>query len=266
MLKLLLAILLMVSSATACSTNTPPDLADNKDQTITIWMVRHGKTILNNLDRVQGWADSPLTQEGKRTAEYLGAGLKDIRFDAFYSSDAGRQRETMKIIQRQIGMETAPLTELTGLREVYFGSFEGGFNRDMAAAGARQLGLNGADALFSRMKAGTLPIKDNINAIASADPSGMTESYLQVKTRVQAALHTIINNALRQHQKNILVISSGTALQIMISDLTDNPQKNKPLANSAVVKLVYHKGNISVTEIGNMSYIEQGKKALMPSN
>ncbi|MDR1877109.1 MAG: phosphoglycerate mutase family protein [Flavobacteriaceae bacterium] len=30
---------------------------------ITFYIVRHGKTILNTLGRVQGWSDSPLTQE-----------------------------------------------------------------------------------------------------------------------------------------------------------------------------------------------------------
>ena len=225
MLKGITASLLILASAAACSTPQAPAPVNNNDDTVTIWFVRHGKTLLNTLDRVQGWADSPLTADGRRVAEYLGAGLKDVTFDAFYASDAGRQRETMKII---VG----------------------------------QLGLSGPDALFARMKAGTLTAEASMNALANADPSGMTENYQQVKQRTQAALHTIINNALTSRQKNILAISSGTALQIMISDLTDNPQKNKPLPNSSVVKLVYQHGKIDVTEIGDMQYIAAGKKRL----
>lgn len=265
MIKLIFASLLILSSATVFSAEKVPAPEKSNEEPVTIWFVRHGKTLLNTLDRVQGWADSPLTSDGKRVAEYLGAGLKGVTFDAFYSSDAGRQRETMGIIVQQLGVKHYQLNELSGLREACFGSFEGGFNRDMAAAGARQLGFSGPDVLFSRMKAGTLTVEASMNALASADPSGMTESYQQIKQRTQAALHTIINNALMSHQKNILAISSGTALQIMISDLTDNPQKNNPLPNSAVVKVVYHQGKIEVTEIGTMKYIEAGKKTLLPT-
>lgn len=262
MIKGLLASLLILSSATAFSAETVPASDNNQDEPVTIWFVRHGKTLLNTLDRVQGWADSPLTADGKRVAEYLGAGLKAVTFDSYYASDAGRQRETMQIIVQQLGVKNYQLNELSGLREACFGSFEGGFNRDMAAAAARQLGLSGPKELFTRMKAGTLTAEASMNALSNADPSGMTENYQQVKKRTQAALHTIIDHALKSQQKNVLVISSGTALQIMISDLTDNPQKNKPLANSAVVKLIYHQGKIDVTEIGTMKYVEAGKKSL----
>lgn len=263
MLRKVFALLFILSSATAYSAETVTPSTDN-NQPITIWFVRHGKTLLNTLDRVQGWADSPLTDKGRRETRYLGAGLKGITFDAFYASDAGRQRETMKLLLQQIGIESYQLNELSGLREACFGSFEGGFNRDMAAAAAKQLGLADGSALFSRMKSGTLPVEESMNALASADPTGMTESYQQVKLRTQAALHTIIDNAIANHQKNILVISSGTAIQIMISVLTDNPAKNKPLPNLAVIKMVYQNGKTEVAEIGEMKYIAAGKKALQP--
>ena len=90
----------------------------------------------------------------------------------------------------------------------------------------------------------------------------MAENYLQVKTRTQAALHTIVENAQARGDKNVLAISSGTAMQIMISDLTDDNAKNKPLANAAVVKIVYKDGKYTVPEIGTMKYVEAGKQAL----
>ena len=102
------------------------------------------------------------------------------------------------------------------------------------------------------MKTGTLSIEDNINALASAGSTGMAENYQQVKQRTQQALYTIRDNAVQYHQKNILAISSNTATQIMTSDLTNNPDKNKPLPNSAVVKMVYQQGKITVTELSSM--------------
>lgn len=210
-MKRWLLALVMVTSSVAWSAENKTTAADN--DTVNIYFARHGKTLLNTFDRVQGWADSRPT-------------------------------------------------ELAGLREAFFGGFEGGLNRDMAAAGARQLGLADAAALYREMKAGTLSVRDSQNALASADPRGMTESYDQVKQRVQAALATMLAQAKADGDKNILAISSGTAMQIMISDLTDDPAKNRPLANAAVVKISYHNGRYRVDEIGSLKYVEAGKQAL----
>ncbi|HIG8799127.1 TPA: histidine phosphatase family protein [Raoultella terrigena] len=259
-MKRWLLALIAVTCSVAWSAENKVQDADN--DTVNIYFARHGKTLLNTFDRVQGWADSPLTEEGRRVARYLGAGLKGIKFDSFYTSDAGRQRETMAVIMTQAGIAGSRPTELAGLREAFFGGFEGGLNRDMAAAGARQLGLADAAALYREMKAGTLSVRDSQNALASADPRGMTESYDQVKQRVQAALATMLAQAKANGDKNILAISSGTAMQIMISDLTDDPAKNKPLANAAVVKISYHNGRYWVDEIGSLKYVEAGKQAL----
>lgn len=51
----------------------------------------------------------------------------------------------------------------------------------MADAGAKQLGLKDGAALFSQMKAGTLAVDTNQNALAAADPKGMAENYQQIK-------------------------------------------------------------------------------------
>jgi probable phosphoglycerate mutase len=34
------------------------------DNTVTIYVTRHGKTMFNTVHRVQGWADTPLTTAG----------------------------------------------------------------------------------------------------------------------------------------------------------------------------------------------------------
>ena len=51
------------------------------------YIVRHGQTLLNSLDRAQGWADSPLTEAGKQMVADIGQKLKGIDFDAVYTSD-----------------------------------------------------------------------------------------------------------------------------------------------------------------------------------
>lgn len=260
MKKWLIALILAISTTTSFAAETAMDVKE--DDSVTIYFARHGKTLLNTFDRVQGWVDSPLTEDGIRVARYLGEGLKGIPFDNFYSSDAGRQRETMSVILKQAGIENYKLNELNGLREAFFGGFEGGYNKDMADAGAKQLGLKDGAALFAQMKAGTITAEKNQNALAAADPKKMTENYQQVKERTQAALQTIVKNAQERGDKNILAISSGIAMQIMISDLTNDIAKNKPLSNAAIVKIIYKDGQYTVTEIGTLKYVELGKQSL----
>lgn len=257
MKKWLTAFLIMTATVTSYAAEQP---AVHKDDTVNIYFARHGKTLLNTFDRVQGWADSPLTEEGIKVAKYLGEGLKGIKFDSYYSSDAGRQRETMQVILTQMGIQDYKLNELKGLREAFFGGFEGGLNKDMAEAGAKQLGLANAGDLYTQMKSGTLTVEKSQNALAAADPKGLAENYQKIKERTQSALQTIVKNAQENGEKNVLAISSGTSMQIMISDLTDDVAKNKPLSNAAVIKIVYKNGKYSVPEIGTMKYVDVGRK------
>lgn len=68
---------------------------------LNVYLVRHGKTMFNTSRRVQGWSDTPLTNEGIEVAEFLGRGLREIPFDAVYTSDRGRTIETAGIVLRE---------------------------------------------------------------------------------------------------------------------------------------------------------------------
>lgn len=253
-----LLVLMMIAVSASCFAEKNVNTSEGD---VTLYFARHGKTLFNSFDRVQGWADSPLTEEGIRVAKYLGEGLRHIPFDRFYTSDAGRQRETLAVILKQAGIVNYHNTELPGLREAFFGGFEGGFNAEMANAMAPMLGLKDGAAIFQKMKAAGLDVKALQDALAEADPKRMAENYQQVKTRTRAALAQMVTEAQASGAKNILAVSSGTAMQIMVAELTDNPAKNKPLANAAVVKIVYHNGQYSVQEMGEMKYVEAGKRA-----
>ena len=48
--------------------------AKKEDQEITFYLVRHGETIFNVQERMQGFSDSPLTEKGIEVAENLTRG------------------------------------------------------------------------------------------------------------------------------------------------------------------------------------------------
>lgn len=74
------------------------------------------------MHKLQGHSDSPLTAKGREQASYLGKKLKDVHFDAVFSSDLGRARQTAELItlSKKIAVQTTK-----ALRERGFGDQEG---------------------------------------------------------------------------------------------------------------------------------------------
>ena len=108
---------------------------------ITFYFTRHGKTMLNETERVQGFADSPLTEKGIAVAKDLGSGLKKqkIKFDSIYSGDSGRHIQTTKLILQNNGQKKKKVTQLSELKEWNFGGYEGALNEEMWTAVANEL-------------------------------------------------------------------------------------------------------------------------------
>ena len=85
---------------------------------VEIYITRHGETQENIAGILQGWLDGTLSEQGRQQSEDLGKRLKKMGlvFDAIYSSDLGRARETAEIIKAQMGYER-PVEYCFELRE-----------------------------------------------------------------------------------------------------------------------------------------------------
>ncbi|OGG15155.1 hypothetical protein A2773_04670 [Candidatus Gottesmanbacteria bacterium RIFCSPHIGHO2_01_FULL_39_10] len=94
----------------------------------TFYIVRHGETVWNLEKRIQGHGDSPLTAKGLKQIQKTAQKLKDVKFDAAFSSDLLRAKKTAEIIllERKLAVTT---TEV--LRERRFGKYEGKFFQEM---------------------------------------------------------------------------------------------------------------------------------------
>jgi probable phosphoglycerate mutase len=88
----------------------------------TILLARHGETDWNREGRFQGWADPPLNEAGRAQAEALADRLREIPFDAVYSSDLRRAHETAAIVAAP---HRVPVVSDPGLREIDVGSWSG---------------------------------------------------------------------------------------------------------------------------------------------
>ena len=45
------------------------------DKGVTLYFMRHGETVFNRYNKIQGWADTPLTKEGRLDAIRSGLGI-----------------------------------------------------------------------------------------------------------------------------------------------------------------------------------------------
>ncbi|WP_436633787.1 histidine phosphatase family protein, partial [Lactobacillus acidophilus] len=89
---------------------------------ITIYLMRHGQTYFNLWHKIQGWTDSPLTEEVIKQAKEIGRYFREnnINFDKGYSSTSERASDTLELATDH----QLPYRRLKGLKEEYFGSFE----------------------------------------------------------------------------------------------------------------------------------------------
>lgn len=87
-------------------------------------LVRHGETLHNRQRIFQGQSGAGLTDLGRKQAGLLAERLARMgaRWDALYTSDLERARETADLVGQALGLRAAPDA---GLREVALGGWEG---------------------------------------------------------------------------------------------------------------------------------------------
>jgi broad specificity phosphatase PhoE len=88
-------------------------------------LVRHGKTVLNSVDReerLRGWMDIPLDQQGLQEAEETAERLAQHPVTHIYSSDLHRARQTAEAV---VKMTTAPVVHTSELRPWNLGTLAG---------------------------------------------------------------------------------------------------------------------------------------------
>lgn len=225
---------------------------------VTLYVTRHGKTMFNTAQRVQGWSDTPLTQPGIDVAEQLGRGLKGIDFISAYSSDLGRARETARVVLAAKG-DQLNIIEMLGLRETCFGDFEGDLDPNMWNPAANYLGYPTDKALMQAFADRKIGLDKMLDAIKAVEKSGQAENYATVRDRMLTSLRTIAKQAQAQGGGNVLVVSHGLAILSMINELVDEPLP-PGLHNASITKIRYTDEDKFIVEtINDTSYIDKGK-------
>lgn len=202
----------------------------SSEKEVKLYFVRHGETHFNVEKRLQGFCDSPLTDNGIAQAKSVGIGLSDIEFKAVYASESQRVVDTARYA---IGHRNIPIITDPRLKEMNFGVLESLLQTEILA----QYG-NILETLFS--------LKDlNMSA-----PEG--ESYLQLFSRTSSAIHEIIHKH-KNEGGNVLVFSHGVTIGnylMQLAKMSGYPHHE----NCSVSVVKYLNGEFFVDRIADTTF------------
>ncbi|AYW46281.1 histidine phosphatase family protein [Tetragenococcus koreensis] len=252
------------------TTETTEASQASDDNELTLYLVRHGKTMLNTTDRVQGWSDAVLTPAGEEVVTDAGIGLKDIEFQGVYSSDSGRAIQTADLILAENEQsKDLQVQKDSGLREFNFGTYEGDLNDSMWQDVADKQGVS-----LEEFQANMDP-EVFADSVAELDQEQMAEEgveegvnwpaedYETITDRLTESLDQIVTDEAQESGSgNVLVTSHGLSITALLDTLFDDFKAPEDgLDNASVCIVKYKDGNYSLESVNDTSYAEEGEKA-----
>jgi probable phosphoglycerate mutase len=227
---------------------------------VTLYIVRHGKTMLNTTDRVQGWSDAVLTPEGEEVVASAAEGLADVEFEAAYSSDSGRAVQTADfILEANTASGELELQRDSRLREFNFGTYEGDLNETMWTDIAESQGLTLEEFMEQMTPEG---FANSVAALDAADPEAEgnwpAEDYETITARLTEAVNEIAENEAEDGGGNVLIVSHGLSITALVDVLV--PDFEIPpggVTNASATIITYEDGEFAMQAFNDMSHVEE---------
>ncbi|MDE7390349.1 MAG: histidine phosphatase family protein [Lachnospiraceae bacterium] len=211
---------------------------------VIFYVVRHGQTLLNLLNRAQGWSDSPLTKMGEQTAMDLGRKLTEVNFDFVYTSDMPRAIRTAELI---LSVQKNPVPQIKTdkrLREWCLGSLEAEYNSVFTKRIAEWLGgLSSIEELNKRLP-------DVAAAIYQNDTTGMAEPFSDIVSRLNSIFTEISRKNCKQKDYNVLMVTHAFTMKTLLYLFAREQlcQMSK-IDNGAILRLTYNDESFSLEQI-----------------
>ncbi|KIS02581.1 histidine phosphatase family protein [Paucilactobacillus wasatchensis] len=198
---------------------------------LTVYIVRHGETLLNTFKRMQGWCDSDLTKQGRQDAIKAGQSIHAVHFDYSYSSDLKRAIDTKNLILQQLDHAPGQTRVERNFREVSFGYFEG----LPSATTWKEVGQTAGYSTQAEIIADKGLAKAQ-QLMHLADPTGLAETNQQILGRWRAGITQIRNEC--AGGTNILLVTHGTFIRTLADYHHINTLNNYPKNGSiSILKL-----------------------------
>ena len=193
-------------------------------------LVRHGETLWNRENRIQGRTDVELSDHGRMQVERLAQSLNGEQIDAIYSSPLKRAYETARAIAR---VQSVEIIVKRDLQELNHGDFE--------SLTVQELKERYGPFVKQWME-------DPSSVIM---PNG--ESLSQVQVRAWDVIQTIIGTS-----KDSIVVSHGMAIMTILCkiqnlSLSQGRQMFVNMASKTVV--IFENGQGVITVLNDTSYL-----------
>jgi len=184
---------------------------------LKLYITRHGQTEWNLAGKLQGWKNSPLTEEGIGNAHKLANRLKNIDFDLIYTSHQKRAIDTAKIIR---GDRDTEIIRLDELKEIGFGAWEG-------------MKIDIINEKYAEQ------YDKYMNQPHLYEPID-GESFQEVFERVDKALKKILSSK----KDKVLIVAHGVTIKIMTAII-----KNISLEDLSIIP-IYPGTSLNLCEVG----------------
>ena len=177
-----------------------------------VYLVRHGETMFNQLNKVQGWADSPLTVKGIDDLKVTAHKLSQVHFDKMYSSDLKRAIDTVHLIADANEVsKIGKIKKFPAFREVFFGTFEGD---DIDQTWEKVSLAGGMDPETDVNKIiNTLGIYKFREATKKADPRHLAENSAELDERMTRAIKQLYEET--KGLGRVLIVSHGDFIKTL---------------------------------------------------
>ncbi len=134
----------------------------------TLYFLRHGQSVYNKLNILQGQIDSPLSDEGEAEAKRVAPRFKDLGVKHVAHSPLLRAKQTAMIVNEQLGL---PTSEWKNIQEMSFGKWQHEqkyeyweqFRRDFYEHGTPPPGGESRNQLYKRVENEVHNICNNID-------------------------------------------------------------------------------------------------------
>ena len=185
----------------------------------TLYLMRHGQTLFNQQQRIQGWCDSPLTSEGIEQAQsaYHYFRKNGIEFDKLYSSTQERASDTLELVSGR-----TDYTRLKALKEMNFGVFEGA---------QEYLHINRPEGA---------------NSFEGVYVEYGGEDVREVGERVEVALREILDN---EEGTNFLAVTHGGAMWGFFLGLELTTYPTLRFGNCCILQFEYRAGKFDLVKV-----------------
>jgi len=207
-----------------------------RPQPARLLMIRHGESTWNEVHRIQGQLDPPLSARGRQQARLLAtrlSGRRAARLAAIYVSDLARTMQTAAPIEEATALKAEPVSEL---REVFLGEWEGLHTDELAQR-------------FPDAWA-----KWTVEPSWDLVPGG--EGAAAFEARVGAAVDSILA---RHPHGDVIVVTHGGVIQVALHRIMGKPSHGLfpfRISNASISVIEKRDGRFVIAGVNDVGHLE----------